>query len=111
LSSVSVLRCLVRPSPGAPRVPYTTLFRSDGDGRRDLVGSIPDALASTANFLKRSNWQTRRPWGYEVKLPEGFNASLAGRTNRRPDRKSTRLNSSHVKSSYAVFCVKKKNDQ
>ena len=56
----------------------------DGDGRRDLVGSIPDALASTANYLKRSNWQTGRPWGYEVKLPAGFNASLAGRTNRRP---------------------------
>ena len=55
----------------------------DGDGRRDLVGSIPDALASTANYLKRSNWQTGRPWGYEVKLPAGFNASLAGRTNRR----------------------------
>ena len=56
----------------------------DGDGRRDLVGSIPDALASTANYLKRSNWQTGRPWGYEVKLPAGFNASLAGRTSRRP---------------------------
>lgn len=55
----------------------------DGDGRRDLVGSIPDALASTANYMKRSNWQTGRPWGYEVKLPAGFNASLAGRTNRR----------------------------
>ena len=56
----------------------------DGDGRRDLVGSIPDALASTANYLKRSNWRTGQPWGYEVKLPSGFNASLAGRTNRRP---------------------------
>lgn len=56
----------------------------DGDGRRDLVGSIPDALASTANYLKRSGWQTGRPWGYEVKLPEDFSASLAGRTNRRP---------------------------
>ena len=56
----------------------------DGDGRRDLVGSIPDALASTANYLKRSNWQTGQPWGYEVKLPAGFNASLAGRTSRRP---------------------------
>ncbi|MFZ7095171.1 lytic murein transglycosylase [Luteimonas dalianensis] len=55
----------------------------DGDGRRDLVGSIPDALASTANYMKRSNWQTGRPWGYEVKLPAGFNAGLAGRTNRR----------------------------
>lgn len=55
----------------------------DGDGRRDLVGSIPDALASTANYLKRSNWQTGRPWGYEVQLPSGFDTSLAGRTSRR----------------------------
>lgn len=56
----------------------------DGDGRRDLVTSIPDALASTANYLKRSGWQTGRPWGYEVRLPEGFDTSLAGRTSRRP---------------------------
>ena len=56
----------------------------DGDGRRDLVGSIPDALASTANYLKRSGWRTGQPWGHEVRVPEGFNTSLAGRTNRRP---------------------------
>ncbi|HRP73560.1 MAG TPA: lytic murein transglycosylase [Luteimonas sp.] len=56
----------------------------DGDGRRDLVGSIPDALASTANYLKRSGWQTGQPWGFEVKLPANFDASLAGRTSRRP---------------------------
>ena len=56
----------------------------DGDGRRDLVASIPDALASTANFLKRAGWRTGEPWGYEVKLPPGFDVSLAGRTQRRP---------------------------
>ncbi|WP_101927154.1 lytic murein transglycosylase [Luteimonas rhizosphaerae] len=56
----------------------------DGDGRRDLVDSIPDALASTANYLKRSGWQTGQPWGYEVKLPAGFDVSQAGRTSRRP---------------------------
>lgn len=56
----------------------------DGDGRRDLVTSIPDALASTANYLKRSGWQTGRPWGHEVKLPANFDTSLAGRTSRRP---------------------------
>ena len=44
----------------------------DGDGRRDLVGSIPDALASTANFLNKRGWQTGQPWGFEVKLPEGM---------------------------------------
>ncbi len=56
----------------------------DGDGRRDLVGSIPDALASTANYLKRAGWRTGQPWGYEVKVPAGFDASLAGRGKRRP---------------------------
>lgn len=56
----------------------------DGDGRRDLVGSVPDALASTANYLKRSGWRTGEPWGYEVKLPAGFDAAISGRTSRRP---------------------------
>ncbi|WP_313160432.1 lytic murein transglycosylase, partial [Stenotrophomonas sp.] len=56
----------------------------DGDGRRDLVASIPDALASTANYLAKAGWRTGQPWGLEVKLPTGFNASLAGRTQRKP---------------------------
>lgn len=55
----------------------------DGDGRRDLVGSVPDALASTAHYLDRSGWRTGEPWGVEVELPEGFDAGLAGRTKRR----------------------------
>ena len=55
----------------------------DGDGRRDLVASIPDALASTANYLKKAGWRTGEPWGYEVKLPPGFDISLAGRKNKR----------------------------
>ncbi len=45
----------------------------DGDGRRDIWNSVPDALASAANLLKRSGWQTGKTWGYEVKLPPGFN--------------------------------------
>ncbi|KAF1712285.1 lytic transglycosylase [Pseudoxanthomonas kalamensis DSM 18571] len=56
----------------------------DGDGRRDLIDSIPDALASTANYLKRAGWRSGEPWGYEVRLPAEFDASLAGRTKRRP---------------------------
>jgi lytic murein transglycosylase len=56
----------------------------DGDGRRDLVGSIPDALASTANYLRRANWRSGEPWGYEVRLPSGFDTGLAGRASRRP---------------------------
>lgn len=44
----------------------------DGDGRRDIWGSIPDVMASTANYLDRAGWQANQPWGVEVRLPEGF---------------------------------------
>ncbi|MCF7751602.1 lytic murein transglycosylase [Bacillus subtilis subsp. subtilis] len=56
----------------------------DGDGRRDLVASIPDALASTANYLAKAGWRTGQPWGIEVRIPAGFNPALAGRTQRKP---------------------------
>ena len=55
----------------------------DGDGRRDLIGSVPDALASTAHYLERSGWRSGQPWGYEVRVPGGFDAGLAGRRDRR----------------------------
>lgn len=45
----------------------------DGDGKRDIWGNVPDALASTGSYLKVSKWQTGAAWGYEVKLPKGFN--------------------------------------
>ena len=53
----------------------------DGDGRRDLVDSIPDALASTANYLKKSGWITGASWGYEVRLPAGYSGP-SGRTGK-----------------------------
>ncbi|WP_408004405.1 lytic murein transglycosylase [Pseudomonas schmalbachii] len=56
----------------------------DGDGHRDLVGSVPDALASTANYLRKAGWVAGADWGYEVKVPEQFPASLAGRGKRKP---------------------------
>jgi len=55
----------------------------DGDGRRDLVSSIPDALASTANFLKRGGWQTGMPWGFEVKIPDGASVNGESRRNKK----------------------------
>jgi lytic murein transglycosylase len=55
----------------------------DGDGRRDIVDSVPDALGSTANYLKRSGWVSGAPWGYEVRLPAGY-AGESGRTVKRP---------------------------
>ncbi len=53
----------------------------DGDGRRDLVSSVADALHSTANFLARSGWRSGETWGYEVALPEGYRGPT-GRTAR-----------------------------
>ena len=55
----------------------------DGDGRRDLVSSTTDALASTANFLKKRGWQTGMPWGFEVLIPEGMSISDEGRRNKK----------------------------
>lgn len=56
----------------------------DGDGRRDLMGSVADALASTAHYLDRAGWRSGRPWGFEVRLPEGFDVTVSGRGERRP---------------------------
>lgn len=41
----------------------------DGDGRKDIWHDVPDALASTANFLKRHGWTEDLPWGFEVVTP------------------------------------------
>ena len=54
----------------------------DGDGRRDLIDSVPDALASTANFLARAGWRSDLRWGFEVRLPRGMDTADAGRRNK-----------------------------
>ena len=50
---------------------------ADGDGRRDIWGSMADVLSSTANFLARSGWRAGQPWGVEVRLPSGFDVGRA----------------------------------
>jgi len=67
----------------------------DGDGRRDIVGSVPDALASTANFLKRAGWVAGEPWGYEVRLPENYRGP-SGRRTRKALGEWTRLGVSRI---------------
>jgi membrane-bound lytic murein transglycosylase B len=52
----------------------------DGDGRRDVVDSIPDVIASTANNLRKDGWVSGQTWGYEVVVPKGFNYLLADRS-------------------------------
>lgn len=55
----------------------------DGDGRRNIWTSIPDALGSTANYLKASGWRSGETWGYEVAIPSGFDYALADETTER----------------------------
>lgn len=50
---------------------YAVDFR--GEGKKDIWGSVPDALASAANYLKAFGWRAGETWGYEVRLPQGFN--------------------------------------
>jgi lytic murein transglycosylase len=54
----------------------------DGDGRRDVVASVPDIVASTANHLKMAGWAPGQTWGYEVILPQNFNFMLADAARR-----------------------------
>src|SRR5690349_23673954 len=82
---------MTRRPPRSTLFPYTTLFRSRTDPGRTAHGPSGDRLRPRAHHHRRAH---RRP-----PAPAGA---------RRRDRKSTRLNSSHVEISYAVFCLKKK---
>jgi lytic murein transglycosylase len=44
----------------------------DGDGRADIWHSVPDVLASIANYLQKYGWRPGLPWGVEVVVPPGF---------------------------------------
>ncbi len=56
----------------------------DHDGHRDVVDSVPDIIASTANNLKRDGWITGQTWGYEVVVPANFNFMLADHARSMP---------------------------
>jgi len=58
----------------------------DHDGRRDVVDSLPDIIASTANNLKKDGWLSGQTWGYEVVVPANFNFMLADRARTMPIR-------------------------
>lgn len=53
----------------------------DRDGRKDTINSVADALASTANFLRRSGWRSGLGWGFEVKVPASYKGP-AGRSRK-----------------------------
>jgi lytic murein transglycosylase len=65
----------------------TTFWRlavdANGDGHRNIIDEPRDALASTANYLRNSGWVRGQTWGYEVRIPRGYNGPK-GRTTKRP---------------------------
>ena len=56
----------------------------DGDGRRNLVGSVPDALASTASYLRSLGWRPGGPWLEEVRVADAVPWQEAARAIRQP---------------------------
>jgi len=56
----------------------------DGDGRRDIWSSVPDALASAARQLTGKGWQRGSPWAIEVKAPKDFDCARAEPTVKHP---------------------------
>src|SRR5256885_4002871 len=101
---------MIRRPPRSTLFPYTTLFRSQGGGQRR-----PHSRTRGVGLGEAVDAGVGRPRDRPQVGLRGFLAALHGleRLRRQPrrdlDRKSTRLNSSHLVISYAVFCLKKKN--
>ena len=56
----------------------------DGDGRNDIWNSVPDTLASIANYLRQSGWVPGRDWGFEANVPDSVSCTLEGPDRGRP---------------------------
>src|SRR5258707_4344383 len=87
---------MIRRPPRSTLFPYTTLFRSNSDRSSDHSRGFRRADTSAVSWIGN----------------HGVRTSAVRSIGSRPaaDRKSTRLNSSHANISYAVFCLKKKNE-
>src|SRR3712207_7609551 len=95
---------MIRRPPRSTLFPYTTLFRSVHGVAQVLVADAHDLLS----YSVRDRKQTPGPdAAHRGQREDGRSLHLDGE---HPDRKSTRLNSSHANISYAVFCLKKKNN-
>src|SRR5690606_39928310 len=97
-----------RRPPSPPLFPYTTLFRS---AERGLALDAGDRCAADRRDHPAGEGRAALPADASraaCRIPAHGDPAQAGRRLGRRDRKSTRLNSSHVKISYAVFCLKKK---
>jgi lytic murein transglycosylase len=86
----------------------------DGDGHSDIVGSVADALGTTANYLRRSGWDQSQPWGFEVKLPQNYSGP-SGRGTRQPmsawaARGITRIDGQPLAGGSAALIIPASND-
>src|SRR5262245_64978593 len=100
---------MIRPPPRSTLFPYTTLFRSKSlaSSHREAPLIVADPLAdNTDTYAFRSTEPGREGFVTLIANWIPFQEPSGG-----PDRKSTRLNSSHLGISYAVFCLKKKKKQ
>src|SRR5258705_6315308 len=86
---------MIRRPPRSTLFPYTTLFRSTVSVAEDRLGTLTQAIRLPVALVKISIWCA------SLVVP-------SDEVKRMSDRKSTRLNSSHLGISYAVFCLKKK---
>src|SRR5438067_9940591 len=92
---------MIRRPPSSTLFPYTTLFRSrPGRGRRGIANLHSSGRAWTFQAIERDPGPDRQAHREAGRVFPGDQGQ--------GDRKSTRLNSSHVSISYAVFCLKKK---
>src|SRR5437868_11303250 len=99
---------MIRPHPTSTLFPYTTLFRSRSYA---VMGRYDDAVKAFAQAAERTPRDPQLLADFADVLAMARGGKLAGEPERLvdlADRKSTRLNSSHVSISYAVFCLKKK---
>jgi lytic murein transglycosylase len=75
---------------GQPQILPSKFLRyavdADGDGRRDIWGSVPDSLASIARYLREHGWKPERAWGVEVHVPTSVSCTLEGPRQGKPVR-------------------------
>src|SRR5690349_23975156 len=95
---------MIPPPPRSTLFPYTTLFRSPERLRRGIDEGVGNAILVKVNQI---GTLTETLEAVRVAREAGYAAVMSHRSGE-TDRKSTRLNSSHVEISYAVFCLKKK---
>src|SRR5690606_42105458 len=103
-----LLRC---PPPSSTLFPYTTLFRSESPAEPPRLGEVWEKETGVEPWVL-TGVGGRQHGEEDMYLPTrtGYRTSVLNACRHQGDRKSTRLNSSHVKISYAVFCLKQKKN-